>query len=261
MGRTCAEFLLEGVGEVIAVGVAYGGSHRFHGKLLFLQKDLCPVHPQVGQIGHNGVPCFRLEDPADGGDYFGYFDNPDVHYVTSRTAVSSGRTVRILEFEYQSTRLYVLNFADGEVAKDGSRFAPATVRFDGTLVWQPVWVDLMSGTIATVPQRYVGRVDGKLMLKDIPVSSEPVMIAPGKLVPRRVAWMEMTPAEIVDSIYMPWQNPQGTNKGPVKMDVSKEPWQQYPYILPVRWNRGSHPPGPAFRYPGRGPAWCWWSRD
>ena len=170
------------------------------------------------------LPAGVLEDPADGGDYFGYFDNPDVHYVTSRTAISAGRTVRILEFEYQSTRLYVLNFADGATAKDGSRFAPATVRFDGTLVWQPVWVDLMSGAIATVPQRYVGRVDGKLMLKDIPVSAEPVMVAPGKLVPRRVVWSEMTPVEIVDSIYMPWQNPQGTNKGPVKMDVSKEPW-------------------------------------
>ena len=33
-----------------------------------------------------------------------------------------------------------------------------------------------------------------------------------------------TPAEMVDAIYKPGQNPQGSNPAPIKMDVSGEPW-------------------------------------
>ena len=33
-----------------------------------------------------------------------------------------------------------------------------------------------------------------------------------------------TPAEMIDAIYKPGQNPQGSNPAPIKMDVSGEPW-------------------------------------
>ena len=37
-----------------------------------------------------------------------------------------------------------------------------------------------------------------------------------------------TPAEMVDAIYKPGQNPQGSNPAPIKMDVSGEPWAKMP---------------------------------
>jgi hypothetical protein len=63
-----------------------------------------------------------------------------------------------------------------------------------------------------------------LTLKDLPLGDSAIMIAANDQVPRRTVWAEMTPAEIVDAIYRPYQGQ--VNKR--KMDVSKELWAAMP---------------------------------
>ena len=66
LGWAFSKFVLESVGKIVKIGIANSGGYRLYGKLLFLQKDLGSVHPQVGQVGHNGMARFRFEDPPNG---------------------------------------------------------------------------------------------------------------------------------------------------------------------------------------------------
>lgn len=174
----------------------------------------------------------RMEDPLPGKSYLAFLENDGIHKVSSKLVrAQDGRDVVADEYEWQSCAMYVLRVKSiGATTRQTGGTAvlhnsfPVTVSFKGAGVWQPVAVDLGNGEIASIPAKNLLWNKGMLALRDFPLSSSPLLIAPTKAIPRRIVWREMSPAEIVDSIYMPWQNPQGTNKGPVKMDVSNEPW-------------------------------------
>jgi len=143
---------------------------------------------------------------------YSFFDD-DVHALGFERRTVNGKELSVAKFERQSAPVYVVWFS-GERPGDSLVYERADLSFlsaDKELAW----VDLMTGKI--------GRLES---LKSVPVWDSPVMIAPNLQVPRRTVWQEMSPAEIVDALYRPWQNArmwQG-NFARIKMDVSQEPW-------------------------------------
>ena len=163
-----------------------------------------------------------FEESPTGNDFFSFLDNKEIHFISTREVKSEGRTICVTTYEYQSTQLYVLNLVDNTAQT--RHFERVSLSFEGVGVKNPVLVDLMSGMMGYIPQSDITSKKGIVTMKSIPLCSTPVMVATCRTLPRRIVWKEMTPAEIVDSIYKPWENPKGSNKIGLKMDVSNEHW-------------------------------------
>ena len=143
---------------------------------------------------------------------YSYFDD-DVHSLGVETRTVNGKEMTVARFERQSQPFAVVWFS-GERPGDSLAYERADLSFLGNV---PVlrWVDLMTGKIGELTD-----------LKSVPVWDSPVMIARNDQLPRRTVWEEMSPAEIVDALYRPWQGlvPWGGTGSNIKMDVSQEPW-------------------------------------
>ena len=143
---------------------------------------------------------------------YSYFDE-DVHPIGVEPRTVNGRELTVATFERHSTPVYVVWFS-GECPGDSLAYARADLSFLRT-VRGPCWVDLMNGRICELDT-----------YASVPVWNSPVLITASQQIPRRTAWQEMSPTEIVDSLYRPWQGlVPGLNGGATrKMDVSAEPW-------------------------------------
>ena len=153
---------------------------------------------------------------------FSYFDD-DVHPMAVERQTVAGRELTVARFEKQSCPVCVLWFS-GERPGDTRAYERVTVQLKGGAITEPAWVDLLTGKIAMIPPSSVSVKDGTVTIRDLPLWDSPVMVAPNRLVPRRTAWREMSPAEIVDALYRPHQGLVHARK----MDVSKEPWAKMP---------------------------------
>ena len=128
--------------------------------------------------------------------------------VSDTTRAVGGRQVRIERMDRQGAHFYRLRLADGtdEANVDldflGERYGGGTA-----------WVDLTNGEVVLLPD-----------LKSVPVRKSPSLVMPNIQVPRRAVWAEMSPAEIVDTLYRPNQRMPFAKWPDVKMDVSREPW-------------------------------------
>ena len=157
-------------------------------------------------------PIYRRPSYFAMQNVYSYFDD-EVHAFGVETKTVNGKELIVARFERQSAPVHVVWFS-GERPGDSLEYERADLSFLGNGKGF-VWVDLMTGRIGDLPD-----------FKSVPVWDSPVMLAPSRQVPRRTVWREMSPAEIVDSIYCPWQGlvPGWVNGLPRKMDVSKEPW-------------------------------------
>ena len=158
-------------------------------------------------------PVYRRPSYFAMRNVYSYFDE-DVHPLGVETRTVNGKVLTVAKFERQSCAVFVV-WRSGERPGDSLAYERADLSFLGTGDKRGLaWVDLMSGRICALPD-----------LKSVPIWDSPVMIAPNVQIPRQTVWQEMSPAEIVDALYRPWQGlVPGGNGQPRKMDVSKEPW-------------------------------------
>ena len=158
-------------------------------------------------------PVYRRPSYFAMQNVYSYFDE-DVHPISVETVKANGKDLTVARFERHSQPVLVVWFS-GQRPGDSLTYERADLSALLKGVKDPVWVDLMRGRI------------GKLGdAKAVPVWDSPVMMAPNSQVPRRTVWAEMSPAEIVDALYRPWQGMNGWTgrKLPIKMDISNEPW-------------------------------------
>ena len=160
-------------------------------------------------------PVYRRPSYFAMRNVYSYFDE-DVHPLSVETCQVNGKELTVAKFERQSNPIFVV-WHSGERPGDSLEYEKAdlsALKIGGGMVW----VDLMSGRVCELPDP-----------KSVPIWDSPVMIAPNVQIPRQTVWEEMSPAEIVDALYRPWQRPwPGGNGLPRKMDVSKEPWAKMP---------------------------------
>lgn len=144
---------------------------------------------------------------------YSYFDE-DVHAVGVSEKQINGHVLTVAEYERMSQPVYVVWYSE-KVPSDTlayERIPRATI---GALK-DYVWVDLITGRVCAL--------DGD----EIPVWDSPVMLAPGRQVPRKTEWQMMKPADIVDAWYKPNQKVNGWVGEclPIKYVRADEPWTQ-----------------------------------
>ena len=157
-------------------------------------------------------PVYRRPSYFAMQNVYSYFDE-DVHALGVEKRTVNGKELTVAKFERQSSPVYAVWFS-GERPGDRLEYERADLSFLGKCE-DFVWVDLMRGVIGKLPS-----------FAAVPVWDSPVLLAPNRQVPRRTVWEEMSPAEIVDALYRPWQEVrmwQG-DRALIKMDISKEPW-------------------------------------
>ena len=165
------------------------------------------------------APCGELEIAEGKTGCMSFFDNPDIHRMYEKTVVADGGNVCVTAYEWQSKTIYLLRLKDADASS-----RRVDIKLPGRNLRSCVLVDMASGAIGAVPQKDVSYSGGVLELRGVPLSGEPVVVAPGNAIPRRTVWAEMSPAEIVDSIYRPWQRSDDINGKPRKMPLDSEPW-------------------------------------
>ena len=147
---------------------------------------------------------------------YSFFDE-DVHALGIEKHEVNGKELTVARFERQSSPVFVVWYS-GERPSDSLAYERADLSGIIKTAWRdPVWCDLMTGKICKLPD-----------VRSVPLWDSPVMIAETRQVPRRTVWSEMSPVEIVDALYRPWQTFPGWvgEKLPIKMDVSNEPWSK-----------------------------------
>ena len=162
-------------------------------------------------------PVYRRPSYFAMQNVYSYFDdNVYPVGVEKREVETTGggrKELTVAKFERRGTPIHVVWFS-GERPGDSLVYERADLSFirDRDRL---AWVDLMTGRICRLPD-----------VKSVPVWDSPVMIVPTWEVERRIVWSEMTPAEIVDSVYRPYEglSPSWINGVNIKMDVSQEPW-------------------------------------
>ena len=157
-------------------------------------------------------PVYRRPSYFAMQNVYSYFDE-DVHALGVEKRTVNGKELTVAKFERQSSPVYAVWFS-GERPGDRLEYERVDLSFLGKCE-DFVWVDLMRGVIGKLPS-----------FAAVPVWDSPVLLAPNRQVPRRTVWEEMSPAEIVDALYRPWQEVrmwQG-DRALIKMDISKEPW-------------------------------------
>ena len=155
-------------------------------------------------------PVYRRPSYFAMRNVYSYFDE-DVHSLGVETRTVNGKELTVARFERYSKPVVVVWFS-GERPGDALDYERADLSFLGSIP-APRWVDLMSGRIGELAD-----------LTSVPAWDSPVMIACNDQIPRRTVWEEMSPAEIVDALYRPWQGLVRDRK----MDVSQEPWTKMP---------------------------------
>ena len=154
---------------------------------------------------------------------FSYFDE-DVHPVSETRQTVNGKDLVVARFERQSNPVYVLWFS-GERPADMPAYEKGDVVLEQYNLWDPVWVDLLTGKVCKFPKANIVRKGARTTVKGVPLWDSPVMLTANSQVPRQTDWPNMKPAEIVDALYRPHQGLQiGRNGRPRKMDVTNEPW-------------------------------------
>lgn len=162
-----------------------------------------------------GAGAFAAEEESVGLPPSGWLDmcaleDEDLHRVSTTTNEVNGVALAITEYERQSAAIYVVQLSN---AGGETRY----IRIPRVAIGIPKdyrWIDLETGRIC------------ELAGDEIPVGRTPIAFAPNNQVPRRVEWLKMTPAEIVDSLYRPYQDMYSWvgKHLPVKMSVTNEPW-------------------------------------
>ena len=79
-------------------------------------------------------------------------------------------------------------------------FDRVTLRVPGG-VYNPVWVDMITGRIGEIPKACVRYEEDATVLSDVPVWDSPVLIASRWAVPFAIEWEKATPFDVIDSIY------------------------------------------------------------
>lgn len=148
------------------------------------------------------VDKVRFDRDAWGNPYT-FFDG-DVHQVDKGETTISGRRIAYVKYERESNPIVVVRqtgklvLANMEI--DLSSLMPERKDY--------VYVDLASGKIYTLPS-----------IRRTPVGADPGLVLPASQAPRQVVWRKMSPAEIVDSWYRPYEPRAG-----VKMPLENERW-------------------------------------
>ena len=145
-------------------------------------------------------------------DVASYLDG-EVHALGVSTNVVDGCALEVARYERMSQPVYVIR----RVASDAPGAAARRVCLPSETFGKlddSVWVDFATG-------RVFGFAANAFLIGDTPV-----LIAPNRQVPRRTAWREMTPAEIVDAWYRPCQAFNGWvgERLPIKRVDATEPW-------------------------------------
>ncbi len=73
-----------------------------------------------------------------------------------------------------------------DIPTDDNELRLQTITITGAVVDDPVWIDIVSGAVHTVPASQQRRQNGRLHLKGIPIYDAPVVIADRSLVPLSV---------------------------------------------------------------------------
>ncbi len=169
----------------------------------------------------NGVPT-TLDEARQ---TYTFFDD-DVHPTGLSTQSVKGAELTIRAFERQSRPAYVMWLFDVRQNDTPADYVSGDVTFDSFGIYNPVWVDLGTGEMRRIPAANVVRTAQKALIKGVPLRATPIMIAENDQLPRRTEWEKMSPAEIVDALYRPYQDMRGWvgKRLPVKMSVAQEPW-------------------------------------
>ena len=148
------------------------------------------------------VDGVRFDRDAWGNPYT-FFDG-DVHLRSKGEKTIAGRRIAYAKYERESNPVLV-------------------VRQTGKLVLANMELDLSSLMPERKDYAYVDLASGRVYelpsIRKTPVGADPGLILPAAQVPRQVVWQEMSPAEIVDSWYRPYE-PRASAKKP----LDKEPW-------------------------------------
>lgn len=164
-----------------------------------------------GLIRSNALkqPVYRRPSFFAMQNVYSYFDE-NVHSIGVETSRVNGKELTVAKFELQSSPVWVVWFS-GEIPGNDLAYERADLSFLAKSPAGLVWTDLMTGRVCQIDD-----------MRYVPVWDSPVMIARSRLVPRRTVWKEMTPEEIVDSLYCPYE------RRSIMMDVSNESWAKMP---------------------------------
>lgn len=134
---------------------------------------------------------------------YSFFDD-DVHARGVETVkLTNGVEVTIASFERQSNNIKVVWISD-RVPSDKLEYTMCDL---SAYIKRGVWCDLMTGRVYELTD-----------LTKVPLWDSPVLIGPNGQIARQTVWQQMTPAQIVDTIYRPWQQFRP------KMDITGQPW-------------------------------------
>ena len=154
-------------------------------------------------------PVYRRPSYFAMQNVYSYFDE-NVHPIGVETRTVNGKELTVAKFELQSSPVWVVWYS-GERPGNGLAYERADLSFLAEEATGLTWTDLMTGRIYCLED-----------MRAVPVWDSPTMIVRTRLVPRRTVWAEMTPVEIIDALYCPYE------RRPIMMDVSNEPWAKMP---------------------------------
>ena len=137
------------------------------------------------------------------GNAYTFFDG-DVHQVAKGDKTITGRRIAFVKYERESNPVLA-------------------VRQTGMLVLANMEIDLSSLMPERKDYAYVDLASGKIYtlqsVRKTPVGADPGLILPISQVPRQIVWQKMSPSEIVDSWYRPYEP-----RAWMKMPLENEPW-------------------------------------
>ena len=105
---------------------------------------------------------------------FSYFDDA-VRPVGIETKKNGSHKLEIACFERQGANVYVLWFSE-ERPGDKLAYEPITVAIKSADIKEPVWVDLLTGSISEVPRENVLASASGTVYVDVPCYDSPALL-------------------------------------------------------------------------------------
>ncbi|MCF0054786.1 GH39 family glycosyl hydrolase [Dyadobacter sp. CY356] len=99
---------------------------------------------------------------------------------------STDRSISVYGYEHATNgkQLFTI-WSDEAIPANNNQFRNITFTFLNARITQPVYVDMITGSIYEIPQSQWSREGNKLIFKDIPIYDAPILIAESSLILRR----------------------------------------------------------------------------